>query len=435
MQYKGIITGTATNSIAHEVGLSCGDKLLAVNGQPIHDLIDLSFALAEENVTLLIEKADGEQELIEIEKEYDEDLGIEFESAVFDGVRRCVNHCVFCFVDQMPPGMRQSLYVKDDDYRLSFLYGNFVTLTNINHEDLARINRLHLSPLYISVHTTNGELRAKMLNNSQAANIMVQLNALAESGIEMHTQVVLCPGINDGDALKKTFEDLYALYPQVLSMAIVPVGLTRHRSHCESLCGFTPEQSAQIIHTVQEWQNRCRRETGQTFVYLADEFYLAADMPIPEYDFYDEFPQLENGIGIVRCFLTEWEEFQPPMPSNQNEEWIDVVCGVSAAKILAPLLNGLEIPNHRIRLVPVDNVVFGAGVTVTGLLTGRDISDALRKLQGRRTAIILPGIALRKGESVFLDNTTPEDISQEFGVPVRVAYSAQDLKRLLYVWE
>ncbi|MHC1746114.1 MAG: DUF512 domain-containing protein [Negativicutes bacterium] len=434
MQYKGIITGTAPNSIAQEVGLTCGDKLLAVNDQPISDLIDLSFALAEENVTLLIEKADGEQELIEIEKEYDEDLGIEFDSAVFDGVRRCANRCVFCFVDQMPPGMRESLYVKDDDYRLSFLYGNFVTLTNMNHEDLARINRLHLSPLYISVHTTDGGLRAKMLNNPQAGNIMAQLNALAESGIEMHTQVVLCPGLNDGAALEKTFQDLYALYPQVLSMAIVPVGLTKHRSQCPSLCGFTPEQAAHIIHTVQMWQSKCRREMGQTFVYLADEFYLAADMPIPEYDFYDEFPQLENGIGIVRCFLTEWEEFQPVLTSSQTEEWIDVVCGVSIAKILDPLLSSLSIPNRNIRLVPVDNTFFGSGVTVTGLLTGQDICKALRKLSGRRTGIILPGVALRKGESIFLDDTTSESISKEFDVPVRIAHSAQDLKQLLYDW-
>lgn len=434
MQYKGIITGTAPNSIAQEIGLTYGDKLLEVNGQPISDLIDLSFALAEENVTLLIEKADGEQELIEIEKEYDEDLGIEFDSAVFDGVRHCANRCVFCFVDQMPHGMRKSLYVKDDDYRLSFLYGNFVTLTNMNHEDLARINRLHLSPLYISVHTTEGALRTKMLNNPNAGHILDQITALSESGIEMHTQVVLCPGLNDGAALEKTFQDLYALYPHVLSMAIVPVGLTKHRSQCPSLCGFTPEQSANIIHTVQKWQNKCRRETGQTFVYLADEFYLAADMPIPEYDFYDEFPQLENGIGIVRCFLTEWEEFQPVASSSESEEWIDVICGVSIAKVLEPLLSSVSISNRNIRLVPVDNVFFGPGVTVTGLLTGQDIGNALRKLSGRRTGIILPGVALRKGEAVFLDDTTPEDISKEFGVPVRIANSAQDLKQLLYNW-
>ncbi len=434
MQYKGIITGTVPNSIAQEVGLTCGDKLLAVNDQPISDLIDLSFALAEENVTLLIEKADGEQELIEIEKEYDEDLGIEFESAVFDGITCCANNCVFCFVDQMPPGMRESLYVKDDDYRLSFLYGNFVTLTNINHEDLARINRLHLSPLYISVHTTDGALREKMLNNPQAGNILNQLNILAENGIEMHTQVVLCPGWNDGEALEKTFHDLYALYPQVLSMAIVPVGLTKYRSQCPSLYGFSPEEAARVIQTVQGWQELCRRETGQTFVYLADEFYVAADLPIPEYDFYDGFPQLENGIGIVRDFLTEWEETQFSPDNIATEEWLDVVCGVSAAKVLEPLLNAILVPGRHIRLVPVENQFFGLGVTVTGLLTGKDICDVLRNLAGQRTGIILPGVALRKGENVFLDNVTADEIGDELGVPVKIAYSAKDLKQLLYNW-
>ena len=267
---------------------------------------------------LLIEKTNGEREVLEIEKEYDEDLGIEFESAVFDGVRRCANKCIFCFVDQMAPGMRESLYVKDDDYRLSFLYGNFVTLTNSSPQDINRIRRLHLSPLYISVHTTNGSLREKMLNNKNAGKIMEQLDTLIESGIEMHTQVVLCPDINDGIELEKTISDLYSLHPSIISMAIVPVGLSRYRDNCYSLQVFTPEQALNVVNAVSKWQQKCRKASGTSFVYLSDEFYLNAGQPIPEYDLYDGFPQLENGIGLVRNFLFEWQ--QEPIAATGYQE-------------------------------------------------------------------------------------------------------------------
>jgi putative radical SAM enzyme (TIGR03279 family) len=431
---KGVVARVTPGGIADELGIEPGDQLISVNDSPVKDIIDLSFALSDEYVELVIEKPNGEQELLEIDKEYDEELGIEFESAVFDRVRQCANKCVFCFVDQMAPGMRESLYIKDDDYRLSFLYGNFITLTNINPADIKRIINLHLSPLYVSVHVTDGAIRANMLNNERAKDIMKQLRQLTDAGIELHTQVVLCPGINDGSVLGKTISDLFAMHPGILSMAIVPVGLTRYRDNCHPLESFSSEQAQKVIETVAKWQSQCLMKSGTRFVFLADEFYLAARRPIPEYEAYEGFPQLENGVGIVRSFLQEWAEQDLSSADYKNPLNIDVVCGTSAAHILGPLLEGLKIPNLSLRLVPVENKFFGPNVTVTGLLTGQDIADKLRSLDGQRSGIIIPGIALRKGENVFLDGLTPDDIANRVGAPVRVAYFAADLAELLTKW-
>jgi len=431
---KGIISAVADGSIAAELGLNPGDALLAVNGKPVNDIIDLSFALADEYVELLVARQSGEEELFAVEKDYDQDLGLEFASAVFDRVRPCANRCVFCFVDQMPPGMRESLYVKDDDYRLSFLYGNFITLTNLTQRDLARIRRLHLSPLYVSVHATDGDIRASLLGNPRAKDILGRLKDLTADGIELHTQVVLCPGLNDGPVLERTIADLYALAPGVLSLAIVPVGLTRHREKCRPLRGFTPEEAAGVISAVASWQRRCRAETGASFVYLADEFYLACGQPIPAYDHYDDFPQLENGVGIVRSFLAEWDETAVSGQGYSTPHNIDVVCGVSAATVLGPLLSRLSLPNLTVNLVPVVNAFFGPDVTVTGLLTGADIIAALRAGDRPQGGVVIPGVALRKGENIFLDGLTPEDVSRALGRPVRVAHFAADLKQQLAAW-
>lgn len=434
MAYSGIVAKVVPDSIAAQLGLEAGDRLISVDGENIRDIIDLSFALAEENVELLIEKNTGEQECIEIEKEYDEDLGIEFESAVFDGVRRCANKCIFCFVDQMAPGMRESLYIKDDDYRLSFLYGNFVTLTNSTPQDMSRIRRLHLSPLYISVHTTNGSLREKMLSNKNAGKIMKQLDTLIASGIEMHTQVVLCPDINDGSELEKTISDLFSLHPNILSMAIVPVGLSRYRDNCYSLQTFTPERALSVVTAVNRWQQKCRKASGTSFVYLSDEFYLTAGQPIPEYDLYDGFPQLENGIGLIRNFLFEWQQESIVTTGYQEPHHLDVVCGISAQKILGPLLESVKLPNLTIRVIPVENNFFGNDITVSGLLTGQDIISALSQCNGVRTGVIIPGAALRKGEGIFLDNMTLDELERHLAVPVRAAYGAEDLRQLLQTW-
>jgi putative radical SAM enzyme (TIGR03279 family) len=437
LAHYGIIAKVQPDSIASELLLEPGDKIIAVNGTTMNDLIDLSFAWADENIELLVEKKNGEQEIFEIEKDYDEELGIEFESAVFDGIRQCANKCIFCFVDQLAPNMRKSLYVKDDDYRLSFLYGNFVTLTNLGPNDVNRIRQFHLSPLYVSIHTTDGALRQKMLGNKKAGLITEQLGTLIDNGVEVHTQVVLCPEINDGLILEQTFKDLRKLHPGVLSMAIVPVGLSKYREGCFPLRVFSKAEAEHIIETVSSWQEECRGLFGHSFVYLADEFYLSAGHNIPEYEFYDEFPQIENGVGIVRTFLHDWQQTLHTDTDRQaypEPVYLDVVCGISAEKILRPLLEDLHISNLSIRLIPVKNEFFGSHITVTGLLTGKDIENILRTCPGPRTGVIIPGIALRKGESMFLDNMSPVELAVQLKTEIRAAYGAIDLYELLTAW-
>lgn len=435
MNRYGVIAGIHKESLAEEIGLEIGDKIVSVNGQELMDIIDLSFAFAEEEIELLIEKANGEQELIEFDKEYDEELGIEFESAVFDDIRRCGNKCWFCFVDQIPSKMRASLSIKDDDYRMSFLYGNFVTLTNIREKDLQRIKQLHLSPLFISVHTTNGELRAQMLNNKRAANIMDQLKDLLYNDIQVHTQIVLCPGINDGDILDQTIQDLIDMGKSILSLAIVPVGLTKYRESCYPLTKFSKEQAKKVIGQVEKWQLIAREKFGKNFVYLGDEFYFLANQDIPNADYYDDFPQIENGVGLTRDFIDEWNAYQDK-DCNAYEEpiYLDIVCGRSAEKVLSKLLFNFDIKNLFIRVIPIENKFFGENITVTGLLTGQDIIEQLKSLPGNRDGIIIPGVSLRKGENVFLDDYHISDIEEVLGVKVQIAYNAMELNCLLKMW-
>ncbi len=435
MSPQGIISRVRPDSLGEEIGLTAGDRLLKVNDQVVSDLIDLSFALADEYLELLIEKADGSQEIIEIEKDYDEELGVEFESAVFDSIRRCANRCVFCFVDQMPPGMRESLYVKDDDYRLSFLYGNFVTLTNLTSGDMQRIKSFHLTPLYISVHATDPAVRCALLNNKNAGRLLTQMKELIDAGIEMHTQVVLCPGLNDNDVLEKTLTDLAELRPAVMSVAIVPVGLSKYRDACPELEMFTPEKALKVINQVTKWRKKCRTETGESFIHLADEFYLLAGVELPPTDEYDGFPQLENGIGLVRSFLEDWQAVQSHKQVQGYEKLhtIDVVCGVSAAKVLGPLLEGLQVRNLKVRLQPIENCFFGNKITVSGLLTGSDILESLPQ-NAERSGVIIPGVALRKGEEFFLDGMTCSELGKKLGCPVYPAYSAAEFYELLTAW-
>ena len=295
--YPGVILRVIENSIAEELELVPGDKILSVNNMPLRDIIDFSFAMADEEIELLVEHTNGEQELIEFDKDYDEDFGVEFERAVFDGIRECANHCCFCFVDMIAPNMRHSLSVKDDDYRLSFLYGNFVTLTNMGPADFSRIQSFHLSPLYVSVQCTNPVLRAEMLRYKGAADILGQLTKLEEAGADYHTQVVLCHGLNDGEELERTIRDIVARRPHALSLAIVPVGLTKHRSDPFPLVQFDREGAARVINEVERWQHQIRAEEGRTFIYLGDEFYFLAGREVPPAEMYDGFPQLDNGIG------------------------------------------------------------------------------------------------------------------------------------------
>lgn len=401
---NGTISRITAGSLAEELELVAGDKILQVNGRTPLDIIDLSFQLAEEEVELLIEHGDGERELIEFEKDIDEELGAEFESAVFDGVRRCKNRCVFCFVDMIAPNMRRTLSIKDDDYRLSFLFGNFVTLTNLTLKDFRRIKKYHLSPLFVSVHSMNPDLRAKMLRTPLAAQIQTQLDELERAGVEYHTQVVLCAGLNDGAELDFTITEILKRRPHALSLAIVPVGVTRHRRDKFPLKQFDKAGAAKVIEQVEAFQQKIRADSGRTFVYLGDEFYLLAEQPLPPVEFYDDFPQIENGIGMTRNFL---EEFTGQSIRNEARQTIDVVCGTSFAKVLKGLV---DAPN--VRIVPVVNKFFGERVNVSGLLTGKDIIEALKG--GRRDLILIPATALKAGEEIFLDDVTLAELKETF---------------------
>ena len=432
MTAGAVISAVQPNSKADRAHLEPGDRLLRVNGTAVGDLIDLSFALAEEQVELEVLKTSGKTVRLRIKKALDESMGFEFESAVFDRVRTCANKCLFCFVDQMPAGLRDTLYVKDDDYRMSFLYGNFVTMTNLTPADFDRIRRFHLSPLYVSVHTTNGELRRQMMGIPRAAEIMRQLRDFVDVGIELHTQVVLCPGYNDGAELTRTIRELSELGPEVLSLAIVPVGLTRFRQACAPLRTFTPAESATIVDEVAAWQAKFRAEKGNSFVYLSDEFYLRAGREIPAEEFYDGYPQLENGIGLVRSFLTDWQEASgceglTPIPGMDG----DPVVAVSGTAF-APVLSGLLQPlSPAVRVEAVVNDFFGPSVNVSGLLTGRDIAAHIRSLAVQPQLIVLPATTLRKNERVFLDGMTADELERELGVPVRIAAGAAELRSIL----
>ena len=381
------------------------------------DIIDLSFAFADEEIDMLVEHADGEQEMISFDKDYDEELGAEFTSAVFDGIRRCANNCYFCFVNMGAPDARASLAIKDDDYRLSFLYGNFVTLTNMAEADFRRIEQFHLSPLYVSVQCMNPELRAKMLRCKRAAEIANQLDRLEAAGADYHTQVVLCAGLNDGEELARN-----------------------------PLKQFDAAGAAAVIDEAERWQKKLREETGRTFLYLGDEFYFLAGREVPPEEWYDGFPQLDNGIGLTRSFLKDWEETaaegEPSAPAAADENadepvYLDVVTGTSVAPIFERLarLAESETPGLHVRIVPVENDFFGTTVNVSGLLTGHDILAALSKLDGPRTGVLLPERALRAGEDIFLDDMTLSAFREALpGVRVEPVEGGADYWQALHDW-
>ncbi|MBR3746526.1 MAG: DUF512 domain-containing protein, partial [Selenomonadaceae bacterium] len=331
----GTISHVAAGSLAEELELAAGDKILAVNGHKLTDIIDLSFQLAEEDIELLIEHADGEREIISFEKDIDEELGAEFSTAVFDGVRRCKNHCVFCFVDMIAPNMRKTLSIKDDDYRLSFLFGNFITLTNLTAKDFRRIKKYHLSPLFVSIHAMNPELRAKILRTPLGAKICEQLDELERAGVEYHTQVVLCKDLNDGAELDFTIAEILKRRPHAQSLAIVPVGVTRHRRDKFTLKQFDKVSAEKVIAQVETFQKKSRDESGRTFVYLGDEFYFLAEKDFPPAEFYDDYPQIENGIGMTRNFIDEFNSEEILNVANKSSY-------ESADQAVPPLLKRVD---------------------------------------------------------------------------------------------
>lgn len=429
-----IIANILPNSLAGELGLEPGDKIIRINNIVPEDLIHFQYLWADEEIQLLVQTKNNEQILYEIEKEYDESLGVVFEQAVFDKIRPCQNKCLFCFIEQMAPKMRPTLYEKDDDYRLSFLQGNFITLTNIKDKDLKRIKELHLSPLYVSVHTTDKALRAQIMGNPKAGKIMDQLQELINWGINLHTQIVLCPGINDRDYLEQTINDLSSLWPGVQSIAIVPVGVTKFRKDLGNFPVFSKKYAQELVDFVSRKQFFFRKSLGTSLVYLGDEIYIQADRDFPGSDFYDGFPQIENGVGVSRLFLDEYQMIKDDLPQRCEESHYVIATGLLGSSILKPVLNELNlIKGISLELKVIENVFFGPRVTVTGLLTGNDLLNGLINTP-KGTKVIISDIMLKKGENVFLDNLKPEEVAAKLGIKlIVVENSARALVNQLFL--
>lgn len=402
------ISKVMCNSIGEELGIEVGDKLISINETVIKDIIDYKFLIADEYLEVEVEKVDGQIWQYEIEKDYEEDLGLEFEEGIMDKAKSCNNKCIFCFVDQNPKGMRETIYFKDDDSRLSFLQGNFVTLTNMKNEDIDRIIRYRISPINISVQTTNEELRVKMLNNRFAGKINERMQRLSDAGIEMHAQIVLCPGLNNGEALKSTVEDLYKLYPQVQNIAAVPVGITKFRDGLFNLNTYTRESAKKEIMDLLPLQEKYIKETGSPFIRLADEFYVMANIDIPNKEFYGEYDQLEDGVGMIRILRQIIDRDLEFLDKDINSSFT-FVTGSSAYEEVVQMCNKIMVKNSRlnVKVEKILNKFFGESITVAGLLTGGDIINQLKDKELGKY-IMIPRNMLRANERVFLDDITIE---------------------------
>jgi putative radical SAM enzyme (TIGR03279 family) len=422
----GIIASVEPGSVADHAGLEPGDELLSINDHRLRDIIDVQFYGAEETLEFWVARG-SKRWRIQAERAYDQDLGLAFTNPTFDiDIRRCRNSCEFCFVKQNAPGMRRSLYIKDDDYRYSFLFGNFVTLTNLTSDDWARLEEQRLSPLYVSVHATGLELRRRFLGSRDAPDVLEQLRRLAELDLEVHTQVVLVPGLNDGVHLQRTLDDLASLYLQpVASVGIVPIGLTRyHPGECRN---YTPEESRAVLAQVDAWHMEKGSKLGGTFVYPSDEWYLVAGCDIPPAEAYDDFPQLENGVGMVRQLLDEWDALKSSLPILARRR-ATLACGTLVAPVLSRIVGELNAhAGAEIRLVPVVNEYFGPMTTVSGLLTGQDLVAALQD-HPPGELVLLPSSMFtgRYGAGsappgTTLDGWTLQDLSAHLGSPIEMA--------------
>ncbi|GAB6174167.1 DUF512 domain-containing protein [Paradesulfitobacterium aromaticivorans] len=408
-----VVARVEAGGIAAEMEIAPGDKVMAVDGQEIKDIIDFQYLTADEVFTLLIEKADGEVWEIDIEKDPEEFLGLEVEKVSAGGLKFCTNNCVFCFVAQMPEGMRRTLYDKDDDYRLSLSQGSFITLSNLSEAEFQRILDLHLSPLYISVHAWDPAARVKLMQNKRSGELADQIRRLAEAGISMHTQIVLVPGYNDGEVLAETVARLGGFYPQVQSIAVVPVGLTKFREQLTDLRSFDSSEARTLLEHGHKWQEEFYRETGRRLVYFADEFYVLAGQDFPGVEAYDGFPQLENGVGMAAKFSAEisagWDRLPVAIPART----VHLITGVSAAGFFREVKRKVEekVKGLSLLIHPIRNDFLGSTVTVAGLLTAQDIAAQLGDLQGQE--FLIPNIMLKSDEDIFLDDHSVEWLEQQ----------------------
>ncbi|MBQ9023577.1 MAG: DUF512 domain-containing protein [Eubacterium sp.] len=435
------IDGIEPGSIADELGIRPGDFLLGINGQELGDVFDYHFLINDDRLTVQIKKADGEDWEYEIEKDYYEDLGIVFENGLMDDYRSCTNKCIFCFIDQMPPGMRDTLYFKDDDSRLSFLQGNYITLTNLSEADLDRIIRYKLAPINISVHTTNPDLRVKMLHNRFAGDALKKIERLFEAGIEMNSQIVLCKGVNDGEELERSIRDLSGFLPYMQSLSVVPVGLTKFRKGLYPLEAFEKDDAKKVLDIIHKWQKICYDKYGLHFVHASDELYLLAEEAFPPEECYDGYGQLENGVGMIPLLESEFMECLQEEKEWQSKQKTSVfslfrkpkpiqikTVSIATGRLAAPLMRKLSMafmclhPDIRIQVFEITNRFFGEQITVSGLLTGQDIRDTLLDEElGDR--LLLPCNMLRSGEQVFLDDMTVDTLSQKLNVPIMITAS------------
>ena len=421
------ILAVEPGSIAGEAGIEPGDILVSVSGQKIKDIFDYRYLTTEESLTICIQKRDGEVWEIEVDKDQYEDLGMNFEDSLMDTSKSCTNKCIFCFIDQLPEGMRETVYFKDDDSRLSYLSGNYVTLTNMKDEDLDRIIRYKMSPLNVSVHTTNPDLRRFMLGSRLGGDVLDKIRKLVEGGISVNTQIVLCKGINDGGELDRTISELSGLYPGMSSISVVPVGLTRWRKDLYQLKPFDKASSAEVVRQAEKWQRKFLNENDSRIVYIADEFYIMSDMELPEYNEYEDFPQLENGVGLVALFKNEFDEclesFEPGEIDTRYgaKRHISIATGISAYKFIKEMVERLEkrYNNLRVTVYPIKNDFFGENVTVTGLLTGKNIVEQLKEASIGQELLISRSM-LKAGEEIFLDDFTLAKLSESLSVKLTV---------------
>ena len=423
-EHLHVIASVEPGSIADELELEAGDILLEINGNKIEDVFDYHYLMNEEYVELLVRKADGEEWELEIEKEFEEDLGVSFENGMMDDYRHCTNKCIFCFIDQMPPGMRETLYFKDDDTRLSFLQGNYVTLTNLKEKDVDKIIKYKLSPMNISFQTTNPELRCKMLHNRFAGDSLKIVDKLVEAGITINGQIFLCKNWNDGEELERSLADLYKYVPNLQSVSVVPVGLSKFRDGLEPLEPFTKEDAKRVIAQIEKWQKKAYEEYGLHFIHASDEWYLLAEEELPEEESYDGYLQLENGVGMLRLLETEFYDALSREKGDTNPRKVSIATGKLAAPFISHLMEKLtdKFVNTEVIVYDITNEFFGERITVAGLITGQDLKKQLKDVDlGEK--LLLPCHMLRSGEEVFLDDVTVTELSEYLQIPIEIVDS------------
>lgn len=422
MNKKGhIITALTPDSIAGELEIKPGDRLISINNKEIEDIFDYNYLIDDEYIEVEIEKSDGSQWIYEIEKDAQEDLGLEFENGLMDEYRSCTNKCIFCFIDQMPEGMRGTLYFKDDDSRLSFLQGNYITLTNMKDKQIKRIIDFHFEPVNISIHTTNPDLRCHMLSNRFAGKSLSYLKALYDAHISMNAQIVLCKGINDKIELEQTIKDLTGYIPYMKSLSVVPAGTTKFRDDLPLLESFTKEDAKEVINTIEKWQNTLYNKTGLHFVHASDEWYVLAEKDLPEEECYDGYLQLENGVGMLRLLIEEFNHALKEAEPADIRRTVSIATGVLAYPYICDLTQKVKskFPQVKINVYPIINDFFGETITVSGLITGKDLMNQLKE-KDLGDKLLLPINMLRSGEDVFLDDITVNELEKFLNIGITV---------------